>query len=328
MRAVVVREFGAPESLSIEQIMAPRPGPDEVLVEVKAVGVNFVDLLVIGGTYQFLPPRPFTPGKLPAGRVIAIGDSVKRFSVGDRVLTTAEQGGYAEQAVALAEHCYRIPDKMSFTEAAAMALAFDTAWFALHERGRLRAGETVLVLGATGAVGLAAIQLARAFGARVIAGVSSMSKADVVTAAGADGVVDLSVENLRDGLRDQVHALTDRRGADVVIDSLGDRFFAAALRAMAWSGRLVVVGFAAGEIPSVKVNYLMVKNIEVSGLQVSDYRKRMPARMRECFEQIFALYEQGAVRAPNTSVRPLDGFAQALAEIRDRKSKERIVLTP
>lgn len=328
MRAVVVHEFGAPESLSIEHIAAPRPGPDEVLVEVKAVGVNFVDLLVIGGTYQFLPPRPFTPGKLPAGRVIAIGDNVKRFAVGDRVLTTAEQGGYAEQAVALAEHCYRIPDSMSFTEAAAMALAFDTAWFALRERGRLQAGETVLVLGATGAVGLAAIQLAKAFGARVIAGVSSMSKADVVTAAGADGVVDLSVENLRDGLREQVHALTNGRGADVVVDSLGDRFFASALRAMAWSGRLVVVGFAAGEIPSVKVNYLMVKNIEVSGLQVSDYRKRMPARMRECFEQIFALYEQGAVRAPSMSVRPLDGVAQALAEIRDRKSKDRIVLVP
>ena len=328
MRAVVVREFGTPESLSIEQVEAPRPGPDEILVEVEAVGVNFVDLLVIGGTYQFLPPRPFTPGKLPAGRVIAIGDNVMRFTVGDRVLTTAEQGGYAEQAVALAEHCYRIPDSMPFTDAAAMALAFDTAWFALHERGRLRAGETVLVLGATGAVGLAAIQLAKAFGARVIAGVSSMSKADIVTTAGADGVVDLSVENLRDGLRDQVHALTDGRGADVVIDSLGDRFFAAALRAMAWCGRLVVVGFAAGEIPSVKVNYLMVKNIEVSGLQVSDYRKRMPARMRECFEQIFALYEQGAVRAPRMSVRPLDGIAQALAEIRDRKSKDRIELTP
>jgi NADPH2:quinone reductase len=328
MRAVVVREFGTPESLSIEQVAAPRPGPDEVLVEVEAVGVNFVDLLVIGGTYQFLPPRPFTPGKLPAGRVIAIGANVKRFTVGDRVLTTAEQGGYAEQAVALAEHCYRIPDNMSFTDAAAMALAFDTAWFALHERGRLRAGETVLVLGATGAVGLAAIQLAKAFGARVVSGVSSMSKADVVTAAGAHGVVDLSVENLRDGLREQVRALTNGRGADVVIDSLGDRFFAAALRAMAWSGRLVVVGFAAGEIPSVKVNYLMVKNIEVSGLQVSDYRKRMPARMRECFEQIFALYEQGAVRPPSVSVRPLDDFAQALAEIRDRKSKERIVLVP
>lgn len=327
MRAVVVREFGPPESLSVEQIAAPRPGPDEVLVEVKAVGVNFVDWLVISGTYQFLPPRPFTPGKLPAGRVIAVGEKVKRFAVGDHVLTTAEQGGYAEQAVALSEHCYRIPDSMSFTEAAAMALAFDTAWFALRERGRLRAGETVLVLGGTGAVGLAAVQLAKAFGARVIAGVSSTSKADIVKAAGADGVVDLSVENLRDALREHVYALTDGRGADVVIDSLGDRFFAAALRAMAWSGRLVVVGFAAGEIPSVKVNYLLVKNIEVSGLQVSDYRKRMPARMRECFEQIFEFYEQGTVRPPNMSVRPLDGFAQALAEIRDRKSKDRIVLT-
>jgi len=328
MRAVVVHDFGAPESLSVERVAAPRPGPDEILIEVRAVGVNFVDLLVIGGTYQFLPPRPFVPGKLPAGRVIAIGDNVKRFAVGDRVLTTAEQGGYAEQAVALAEHSYRIPDSMSFTEAAAMALAFDTAWFALQERGRLRAGETVLVLGATGAVGLAAIQLAKAFGARIIAGISSMKKAEIVKVAGADGVVDLSVENLRDGLRTQVHALTEGRGADVVIDSLGDRFFAAALRAMAWSGRLVVVGFAAGEIPSVKVNYLMVKNIEVSGLQVSDYRKRTPARMRECFEQIFSLYEQGKIQPPEVSMRPLDDFAQALGEIRDRKSKNRIVLVP
>jgi NADPH2:quinone reductase len=298
------------------------------LIKVEAVGVNFVDLLVIGGTYQFLPPRPFTPGKLPAGRVLAIGDNVKRFAVGDRVLTTAEQGGYAEQAIALAEHCYRIPDRMSFTEAAAMALAFDTAWFALQERGRLRTGETVLVLGATGAVGLAAVQLAKAFGARVIAGVSSMRKANIVKEAGADRADDMSMENLRDGLREQVHAITDGRGADVVIDTLGDRFFAAALRATAWSGRLVVVGFAAGEIPSVKVNYLLVKNIEVSGLQVSDYRKRMPARMRECFEQIFALYEDGAVRPPNVSVRPLDGFARALTEIRDRQSKNRIVLVP
>jgi NADPH2:quinone reductase len=195
----------------------------------------------------------------------------------------------------------------------------------LHERGRLQPGETVLVLGATGAVGLAAIQLAKASGARVLAGVSSMSKADIVKKAGADEVVDLSVENLRDGLRDQVKSLSPG-GADVVIDTLGDRFFAAALRAMAWSGRLVVIGFAAGEIPSVKVNYLLVKNIEVSGLQVSDYRKRMPARMRECFEQVFAFYEQGIVQAPEMSVRSLDDFAQALGEIRDRKTKERIVL--
>lgn len=327
MRGVVVREFGTPESLAIEEIASPQPGADEILIDVHAVGVNFVDLLVIGGTYQFLPPRPFTPGKLPAGNVIAIGTNVTGFAIGDRVLTTAEQGGYAEQATALAAHSYHIPKAMSFTDAAAMALAFDTAWFALRERARLVAGESVLVLGATGSVGLAAVQLAKAFGAKVIAGVSSIEKAAIVRHAGADEVVDLSVENLRDGLREQVQAVTGGKGADVVIDSLGDRFFAAALRAMAWSGRLVVVGFAAGEIPTVKVNYLLVKNIEVSGLQVSDYRKRMPDRMRECFNDIFALYEKGLVRPPVTSVRPLDGFAEALGQVRDRKAKERIVLS-
>jgi NADPH2:quinone reductase len=327
MRAVVVHEFGAPDSLAIEDIASPQPGPDEILIDVRAVGVNFVDLLVIGGTYQFLPPRPFTPGKLPAGIVVKTGANVKGLTIGDRVLTQAEHGGYAEQATALAAHSYRIPDAMSFNDAAAVALAFDTAWFALRERGRLRPGESVLVLGATGSVGLAAIQLAKAFGARVIAGVSSMGKADIVRAAGADEVVDLSVENLRDGLREQVRAVTSGKGADIVIDSLGDRFFAAALRAMAWSGRLVVVGFAAGEIPTVKVNYLMLKNIEVSGLQVSDYRKRTPERMRECFNEIFSLYEKGLVKPPVTSVRPLEGFADALGEIRDRKAKERIVLS-
>jgi NADPH2:quinone reductase len=311
----------------IEDVASPHAGADEILIDVHAVGVNFVDLLVIGGTYQFLPPRPFTPGKLPAGQVIAVGANVKDFAVGDRVLTTAEQGGYAKQAVALAEHSYKIPAAMSFTEAAAMALAFDTAWFALRERARLVEGESVLILGATGSVGLAAVQLAKAFGARVIAGVSSMSKATVVRQAGADEVIDLSVDNLREELRRQVQAVTGGKGADVVIDSLGDRFFAAALRAMAWCGRLVVVGFAAGEIPSVKVNYLLVKNIEVSGLQVSDYRKRKPGRMRECFEEIFALYEKGLVKPPAISVRPLEGFAEALGQIRDRTAKERIVLS-
>jgi NADPH2:quinone reductase len=327
MRAVVVLEFGTPEKLPIEDVASPQAGADEILIDVRAVGVNFVDLLVIGGTYQFLPPRPFTPGKLPAGQVIAVGANVRDFAVGDRVLTTAEQGGYAEQAVALAAHSYKIPAAMSFTEAAAMALAFDTAWFALRERARLVEGESVLILGATGSVGLAAVQLAKAFGARVIAGVSSMSKATVVRQAGADEVIDLSVDNLREELRRQVQAVTGGKGADVVIDSLGDRFFAAALRAMAWCGRLVVVGFAAGEIPSVKVNYLLVKNIEVSGLQVSDYRKRKPGRMRECFEEIFALYEKGLVKPPAISVRPLEGFAEALGQIRDRTAKERIVLS-
>jgi len=328
MRAVVVREFGEPASLAIENIVPPVIGPDEVLVDVKAVSVNFVDLLVIGGTYQFLPPRPFTPGKLPVGIVSAIGANVRTLAIGDRVLTQAEHGGYAEQAAAIADQCYRIPDSMPFTHAAAMALAFDTAWFALHERAFLRPGESVLVLGATGAVGLAVIQLAKAFGARVLAGVSSLSKASIVRDVGADAVIDLSVNDLHDNLREQVRLATDGKGADVVIDPLGDRFFAAALRAMAWSGRLVVVGFAAGDIPTMKVNYLMLKNIHVSGLQVSDYRKRMPSRMKECFNDIFSLYEKGQLKPPTMSIRPLNEFAGALEEIRSRKAKERIVLVP
>jgi|KBSSwiStaDraftv2_1062776.scaffolds.fasta_scaffold180383_2 NADPH2:quinone reductase len=328
VRAVVVHEFGPPESIAIEEIASLTPGPGEVLIDVEAVGVNFVDLLVVGGKYQFLPQRPFTPGKLPAGTIIALGKDVQGIAIGDRVLTTAEQGGYAEQAVAPAAQCYRIPDRISFVQTASIALGFDTAWFALHERGRLRAGESVLVLGATGSVGFAAVQLAKVAGAQVIAGVSSRAKAQLALDVGADDVVDLSVMDIHNGLREQVHALTDGKGVDVVIDSLGDRFLPAALRALAWCGRLVVVGFAAGKIASVKTNYLLVKNIEVSGLQVSDYRKKMPSRMRECFAEIFAMLEKGVLRAPACTVLPLDSFADALGSIRDRRAAGRIVLEP
>jgi NADPH2:quinone reductase len=328
MRAVVLREFGTPESLKIEDIPSPDPGPYEVLVDVHAVGVNFVDLLVISGKYQFLPARPFTPGKLPVGIVRRTGPGVMGLAVGDRVLATVEHGGYAQQAVAPAEHCYRLPAGMSFVTAASMALSYDTAWFALHERGRLATGETVLVLGATGGVGAAAVQLAKAAGAHVLAGVSSRARADAVLRNGADAVVDLSVENIHDGLREQVHALTDGHGVDVVVDSLGDRYLPAALRALAWCGRLVVVGFAAGEIASVRTNYLLLKNIEVSGLQVSDYRKKRPARMRECFDDIFALFAKGLLHPSEATALPLEGFASALGQIRDRKAPGRLVLVP
>jgi NADPH2:quinone reductase len=328
MRAVMVHEFGEPESLKVEQVSDPTPGPGEILIDVQAAAVNYVDLLVTSGKYQFLPPRPFTPGKLPAGVVAGLGENVTGFAVGDRVLTTAEHGGYAEKAVAAAAHCYRIPASMSFADAASMALAFDTAWFGLRERARLKPGETVLVLGASGGVGIAAVQLAKAFGARVIAGISSPSKADFVREAGAEAVVDLSRPNTRDSLREQVHALTEGRGVDVVIDPLGDKFFEASLRALAWCGRLVVVGFAAGEIPTVKANYLLLKNIEVSGLQVSDYRKKTPARMAECFAEIFSLFEKGVLQAPPTETLPLERFAEALDRVKRREAGGRLVLTP
>ncbi|MBP0495725.1 NADPH:quinone oxidoreductase family protein [Pararoseomonas indoligenes] len=327
MQAVVVHEFGGIDRVSVDERPVPAPGKGEVLVRVGAVAANFVDTIVIAGNYQFKPQLPFTPGKGPAGTVAALGEGVTGLSVGDRVLAMAEIGGYAEYALAPADQCYALPASMSFEEAASTSLAADTAWFGLRERGRVQPGESVLVLGATGAVGIAAVQLAKAFGAKVLAGVSSMAKADLVREAGADAVIDLSRENLRDSLRDQVQAETGGAGADVVLDMLGGDIFDAALRAMAWRGRLVVIGFAAGRIPSVKANYLLVKNIEVSGLQISDYRKRMPDLARRCFEEIFALHGEGKLHAPVFRTYPLSQAQDALAALLDRGVKERIVMT-
>lgn len=328
MRAVLLREFGPLDNLALEDVPDPQPGPGEAVVAVRAVAANFVDLLVIGGTYQFLPQRPFSPGKLPVGDVIAVGAGVTGVRAGDRVLTLAEHGGYAERVAVAASQCFVLPEGLSYVDAASMALAYDTAWFALRERGRYRDGETVFVMGATGAVGLAAVQLAKAFGARVLAGVSHPDRAPLAREAGADAIVDLSAQPLHDAVRDQVRALTGGNGADIILDPLGGEFFGAALRALAWRGRLVVIGFAGGPIPTVKANYLLVKNIEVSGLQVSDYRKRMPELMAACLAEVFSLYKDGRLRpAPATTYR-LDDFSHALADLRDRRTRNRIVIVP
>ncbi|MDO8878403.1 MAG: NADPH:quinone oxidoreductase family protein [Pseudolabrys sp.] len=328
MRAAVVKEFGPIASHLMGELPDPTPGPGEVVVTVKAVAVNLVDTLVVTGKYQFLPERPFAPGKLPAGTISALGPDVTGFQIGDRVLTLAEQGGYAEKAKASAHQCFKLPASMSFVDAAAMALVYDTSWFALRERARLRPGETVLVLGSTGGVGLAAVQLAKAIGATVLAGVSNLDKAQLARDAGADAIVDLGQDNLRDSLREQVYAHNNGKGVDVVIDPVGGDAFDAALRALAWRGRLVVIGFAAGRIPTVKANYLLLKNIEVSGLQVSDYRKRMPDMMAECVREIFAWYEAGKLVPSPTIVYPFEDFAKALQDILDRRVRGRIVLTP
>lgn len=326
MRAVRVHEFGPVESPVIEEIPTPVAGPGEVLIRIRATAVNFVDILVIGGKYQFLPPRPFTPGKGPAGEVVAVGPGVAALSVGDRVLAMAETDGYGEMAAVPASQCYKLPADMSFVEAASMSLAYDTAWFALQDRGRIQPGDVVFVMGASGGVGYAAVQLAKAMGARVLAGVSSAAKGEAVLAAGADAVVDLSMPDLRDGLRARIHELTGGKGADIILDTLGGDFFDAAVRALAWRGRLVVIGFAAGRIPEIKVNYILLKNIEITGLQISDYRKRQPERLRECFADIFRLYEEGKVKPQPATTLPLEGFAEALAAIRDRTARGRIVL--
>jgi NADPH:quinone reductase len=328
MRAVVVREFGPPEKSSVADFPAPVAGPKEVLVDVHADAANYVDLLVIGGTYQFKPKLPFVPGKGPAGVVRALGPGATRFKVGDRVLAMAEQGGYAEQVAAAEDQCYRLPDSMPFVDAAAMSLVYDTAWFALCERARYTAGDVVLVLGASGGVGYAAVQLAKAKGAKVLAGVSNPDKAELLRQAGADAIVDLSRPDLHESLRAQVYAVTDNRGADVILDPLGGDIFDAALRALAWRGRLVVIGFAAGRIPTIKANYLLLKNIEVSGLQVSDYRKRTPDQVRACFEDVFALYAAGKLKPAPSETFPLERFAEALQKIQTRKALGRVILTP
>jgi len=327
LRAVVVNEFGPIGNAVLGEAPAPVPGPRDLLVEVHATAANYVDLVLIGGKHQSRPPLPFIPGKGPAGIVRAAGAETTGFAAGDRVLAMCEPGGgFAEQIAVPATQCHRIPDAMPFADAASMALVYDTAWFSLRERGRYQPGETVLVLGASGGVGLAAIQLAKALGAKVLAGAANPAKFDLARAAGADAIIDLGRPDLHESLREQVYAATDGRGADIIIDPLGDAVFDAAIRALAWCGRMVVIGFAAGRIPTLKVNYLLVRNIDVTGLQIGDYRKRAPHKTAACFAELFALYEAGRIRALPTTTLPIARIGEALRAIEDRSARGRIVL--
>jgi NADPH2:quinone reductase len=328
VRAVVVKEFGSFETAEVRDIECPVPKKGEVLVRVEAVPVNYVDLVVAAGKYQFAPALPYTPGKGPSGAVVAIGEDVNHLAVGDRVLAMAETGGYAEYAVAPATDCYKLPEHLSFSQAGAMSLGYDTAWCALRDRARLKSGETVFILGASGAVGRACVQLARAMGAHVVAGISSPQRREAQLLAGAHETVDLSVANLRDGLREQVQKHTQGRGADIVIDMLGGDFFDAAIRAVAWRGRVVVVGFASERIPTLKVNYLMLKNIEVSGLQVSDYRKKRPDILSQCYQEIFSLFKANQIDVGEMQELPLSQFKEGMRLVGSRKAQGRVILVP
>jgi len=293
---------------------------------VHAAGVNFPDLLVMGGKYQILPRSPFVPGKECAGVVAAVGRAVTTCKPGDRVLAWMEHGAFAEQAVCVQDNCFVLPEPMSFEEGASFGLVYQTAHFALVERADLRAGEIVLVTGASGGVGLAAVQIAKALGATVAAAVSTPQKAEIAWRNGADHVIDVAVPNLRDGLREQLRKATDGRGADVVIEQGGGDVFDASLRALAWSGRLVVVGFAGGRIPEVKANYLLVKNIAVLGLQISDYRDRHPRKMRRVMAELFDWYDRGSITPLVSEVYPLSEFAAAFAAIASRRAVGKLAL--
>ena len=327
MRAVWVREHGTPESVRIEEVPTPAIGDEQVLIEVKAIGVNYPDFLVIGGSYQILPPRPFSPGKDAAGIVRAVGRNARHCKPGDRVAVHLEYGAYAEQVAAKDAVCHVIPEAMSFEEAAAMGLVYQTAHFGLVERGLFQRGETVLVNGAAGGVGLAAVQIAKGLGATVLAGVNDEAHAAMARESGADHVIDLARPDLRESLRAQVYAVTGGRGADVILDPLGGAVFEASLRALAWRGRMVVIGFAAGGIPELKVNYLLVKNISVSGLQWSDYRERTPEWVRRVQTELFGLYASGAIRPRVMRSFPLEHFAEALALVKSGSVTGKVVLT-
>jgi NADPH2:quinone reductase len=327
MRAIVVRQFGTLENAAVGEMPDPAPGRNGIVVQVHATAVNFVDTLMVGGTYQSLPPLPFIPGKLPAGVVAAVGADVKGHTVGDKVMALIETGGFAERVIVKPSFCIPLPASVSFADAASMSSVFDTAWFALNERARLKPGETVLIVGATGGVGLAALQLAKAAGAKALAGITNPAKADLAIEAGADAIVDLARPDLHDGLREQVHAATGGRGADVVLDMLGGDMFDAAIRTLAWRGRVVVIGFAAGRIATLKTNYLLLKNISVSGLQISNYRQWAPQETAACWAELFKLHADGRIKPLPTTVWPLERAPDALRALHDRAVRGRVVLS-
>jgi NADPH:quinone reductase len=330
IRAVRVHELGAIGNGRIEQIPEPVAGPNEVLVDIHAVAANFVDVVTIEGRYQFQPALPYIPGKGPAGIVRAVGADVAGIEVGQRVVAMAEYGGYAEAVTVDHRQVHRLPDSLDFAGAATFSVSFDTAWMALRDRARFTPGDSVLVLGATGAVGGATIQLAKAMGAsRVLAGLVSPERLDPTPLADlVDGRVDLGRPNLAESIRDQVFDLTDGTGVDIIVDSLGGDSFDGGIRSLAWRGRYVVVGFASGRIATLKSNYVLLKNIEVSGLQISDYRKRMPDLVAQGFSEIFTLVDGGAITVPPHRIMPLEAWTEAMEAIKARRADRRLVLEP
>ena len=327
MRAVWVRAFAPFETVRTEEVPDPVPGPGEVLVDVVAAEVNYPDILVIEGNYQLKPPLPFSPGKTAAGRVSAVGEGVDNLAPGDAVSVEVEYGAYAEKVKARAEHCYAMPSGMRFDTAAALGLTYQTAWFALTDRAVFQPRDVVLALGASGGVGMASLQVAKALGARLtIGGVRGKANAELALRCGADHVIELGAPDLHDNLRTQVQDMTDGHGADIVIDPVGGEAHAAALRALAWCGRMVIVGFASGQIPAIRANYLLVKNIAVSGLQWSDYRDRTPERVAGAQRELFALCQEGRINPHIGRRLPLDRFAEGLRTLRNGGVQGKIIL--
>ncbi|HJZ73329.1 MAG TPA: NADPH:quinone oxidoreductase family protein [Vicinamibacterales bacterium] len=323
MKAVLCKTYGPPESLVVDDVPSPAPGPGEVVVSVKAASVNFPDVLIIQNKYQFKPPLPFSPGSEVAGVVKAIGDGVTTAAPGDRVMAFTTYGAFAEEVKTDARRLLPLPSGMDFVSAAAFGLTYATSDHALRDRGQLAAGETLLVLGAAGGVGLAAIEIGKALGARVIACASTDDKLDVCRAHGADETINYAT----DDLRERINALTDGRGVDVVYDPVGGPFSEPALRSLAWRGRLLVVGFAAGDIPKIPLNLALLKGCSIVGVFWGEFTRREPQRFAESMRQLGRWYADGKLKPHVSQTYPLDRAADALTLMANRQVKGKVVLT-
>ena len=324
MRAVVCRAWGAPADLAVEDVAVPTPGPGEVRIAVAAAGVNFADTLLIAGKYQEKPDFPFTPGMEIAGEVVALGDGVAGVAPGDRVMAGTGVGGFAEQAIATAADVIPIPDAMGYAEAAGFSVTYGTAHLALDHRAHLAAGETLLVLGAAGGVGLTAVEVGKAMGATVIAAASDADKLAVAAEHGADHLIDYRAEDMRA----RVKEITGGNGCDVIFDPVGGDAFDTALRCIAWEGRILAVGFASGRIPQAPANLLLVKNCAVVGVYWGAYKRRDPVRFRASFDALFAWYGEGKLKSRISGRFSLDEIAAALEALIARKATGKVVVIP
>ncbi len=322
MRAVICKTWGEPRSLAVENVAVPEPGPGQLRLAVHAAGLNFADTLMVAGKYQEKPAFPFTPGTEAAGEVEAVGAGVKGIKEGDRVMAVLGHGAFAERALAPAAAAYKLPKSMDYATAAGFPVAYGTSHVALRHRAVLKAGETLLVHGAAGGVGLTAVQIGKVLGATVIGTARGAEKLDVAKTNGASHVIDYS----REDVRERVLELTENKGADVIYDPVGGDVFDASLRCIAWEGRLLVIGFASGRIPSAPANRLLVKNCSAVGFYWGAYLRQDPGVIRRSFDELFQWYTDGLLAPHISSTFQLEEVADAMELMLARKSTGKIVL--
>src|SRR5216110_729360 len=321
MRAVICRPWGPIDDLTVEDVAPPTPGRGQVVIDVHAAGVNYADSIMVAGRYQTRPTLPFSPGLEAAGVVTQCGDGVTRYTPGDRVMAILAYGGFAEQAVADEAETFAIPSAMPFDEAGAFPIAYFSSHVAIRWQGRLEPGETLLVLGAAGGVGLTAVEIGKAMGARVIAAASTAEELAVATAHGADATVNYSSEKLTE----RVMALTEDKGADVCFDPVGGSLFDAALSALGWGGRILLVGFVGG-VPQIPANRLLVKHRSALGSSLRYFRWHAPDKLERSVDALIGWYEAGQLSPCVTHRLPLERTVEAIRLLTDRKAHGKIVV--